>query len=130
MDFRHLPLFIHDRAERAAQSLECAGEQHELWRMHDALFEKPAMLRDEDFSAHARVLGLELDRFERCMSGPNSRRIQDDIELAGRLGLTSTPSFVVGRGAPDGTVIATDVIIGARPVNDFASAVERALRER
>lgn len=38
-EYRHLPLSFHENAQKAAEAVECAGEQGKFWEMHDALFE-------------------------------------------------------------------------------------------
>lgn len=46
--FRHLPLPIHSRAQRAAESAECAQRQGRFWAMHDLQFQVPMRLDERD----------------------------------------------------------------------------------
>lgn len=125
--FRHLPLPIHARAERMAEGAECAAEQGKFWPMHDALFSRPSQFNESDLLWAATAIGLDRVKFEACMSHPPSERVKQDSDIARGMGLTATPSFVVGTIQGDG-LHATSVLIGARPVNDFELALDQALR--
>jgi protein-disulfide isomerase len=128
--FRHLPLPIHDRAQAAAEGAECAARQQKFWPMHDALFAPPMRLNDRDIRANAEAVAIDLAAFAKCVDGAAAERVREDTKLAQRLGLTGTPSFVVGRAKGDGPLQATELIIGARPADDFVAALERAVKGR
>lgn len=125
--FRHMPLPIHNFAERAAEGAECAAEQGKFWPMHDALFGSPTKLDDGGLAADAASIGLDLATFRQCMAQPPSSRIQQDVELARSLGLTGTPSFLVGVVAGS-SLQAKAVLLGSRPVEDFEKTLDSLLK--
>jgi len=125
--FRHLPLPLHKRAARAAESAECAARQGRFWPMHDSLFQPPMRLDEQDLKTHARVAGLDLEAFAACMTGEAAARVAADSAIARDLGLMATPSVIIGVAVEGGTVRATEVIVGVRPPKEFGEALDRAL---
>ena len=64
--FRHFAIAAQAPARGAAGlRRRGGGAQGRFWELHDALFEDPARTDDPHLWAHARALGLDLDRFER-----------------------------------------------------------------
>ncbi len=99
---RDFPLPKHERARPAAIAAACAREQGRFWEMHDALLAEAGLLRDADFRRHADRLGLDRGRFEACLGDArHQRRLDADVAAARALGVSGTPSFLVGasRGA-------------------------------
>ena len=100
--YQHFPLEGHRWALVAHQSAECAALQGQFWPYHDRLYLEQAVWSIalgtplETFVRYAKELGLDLDRFSRCLGDPVvSREIQAE-KLAGvGLGVRSTPSFFV-----------------------------------
>jgi protein-disulfide isomerase len=129
LGFRHLPLPIHNRAARAAESAECAAEQGQFWAMHDALFRNPSRLEEVDLTSDAAGIGLDRNAFRTCMDRPPSDRVKRDIESAQDLGLRGTPSFVLGR-LEGGALHATTVFVGAQPFDVFERTLNGLLSAR
>ena len=127
--FRHLPLAIHTRAKRAAESAECAGQQGQFWPMHDALFKSPPKLEELDLSSDAAAIGLDTKKFETCMGDPPAERVAHDVEVAQGYGLGRTPSFIIGR-LENGALRATSVFVGTRELDVFKKALDGALKGR
>jgi len=114
---RDLPLDFHARAFRAAEAARCAGDQGRFWEMRDLLV-STGRLDDEDITAHARQLKLDLKAFSACLAeGKHRTAIQQDILEAARLGINGTPGFVIGRSTPDG--VAGEILMGAQPLAVF-----------
>ena len=117
--FRHLPLTaIHKRARRAAEAAECAATKGKFWEMHDRLFTDATKLADSDLGASAKAVGLDPDAYERCMTDHAAAIVEKDAELARRLGLGSTPVFLVGRRERDEVRVSV-VVSGAKPLAEF-----------
>lgn len=92
--YRHLPLPQHPSAIPAAKAAEAAGRQGKFWEMHDKLFENQTRLNEELIQEIATQLGLDLDQFNQDLQDEAvSRRIEDDLTAANRLGVNSTPTF-------------------------------------
>lgn len=116
--FRHLPLEMHPDAFTSAQAAVCANEQNSFWKYHDALFSAND-LSDRSLNRIAQTLALDTKKFDQCMTSDKSREIvRKDIEEAQRLGINSTPTFVVNGS----------LIRGAISLNEFRAVVDRELK--
>jgi len=107
--YKDFPLPMHHASEKAAEAARCAGEQGKFWEYHDVLFYSK-QLQVAELKAHARVLKLDGDRFDKCLDdGAETAPVKKDLEEAHQLGLTGTPSFFVNghffSGAADYTVL-------------------------
>ena len=123
---RDLPLDFHKNALKAAQAARCAGEQDRFWEMRHVLVVNARNLAPDTFPTHARDLGLDVDRFRGCLDAErHGPAIQQDVAEARALGITGTPTFVVGRSAPD--AIDGVRIVGAQPYAAFAARIQELL---
>jgi protein-disulfide isomerase len=125
--FRNLPLAIHPRAERAAESAACAARQGRFWAMHDSLFRPPVRLEESDLNAHAQEADLDLSAFAICMQGEGKDRVSADAGIAHGLSLTGTPSILIGVEVDGSSMRVLDVFPGVRPMAEFVKAFDRAL---
>jgi protein-disulfide isomerase len=92
----------------------CAGEQGRFWEALDWLFSlpelegylSPAELRQTMLTRGAQGLELDPEGLAECMDSPRQvKKIQDDIAVADKLGLESTPAFWInGKRFPKPTV--------------------------
>lgn len=113
--YRDFPLQQHSFARLAAHSAACADEQGKYWDQHDRIY-----AGQQDWSAtrnaapmfrdYARASGLDLDRYDACMkAGKYAGRIQASYNEGVRLGVSSTPTLLVGdrlyRGRVDSDAI-------------------------
>lgn len=123
-----LPLVaIHPYAVRAAQAAHCAGEQGRYFAMNDKLFENASKITADFIPEIARLAGLEMERFGECYrAGRHGDRVRADAAAAARLGITGTPSFVLGPS--QGALSLTGgKIVGARPYASFKAAIDQLL---
>ncbi len=126
--FKDLPLDFHKNAFKAAEAAHCAGEQGKYWEMHALLFQNQAALDAEQLPGHAKTIGLDAAAFQRCLeSGRFASDIRQDIAEAGTVGITGTPSFLVGIVQPDGRVRVTRKLVGAKPYAEFKAAFDGLL---
>ncbi len=95
--FRHFPLTqIHPQAQKTAEAAEVADEQGKFWQMHNTLFEHQQALADADLVEYAIVLGLNIPRFLREMSGHiYAERVQEDLRSGVTSGVSGTPTFFI-----------------------------------
>ena len=100
--FRDFPLSMHVNSRPAHHAAACADEQGMFEQMHDELFrmqDKWTGRSDAEtrFRRYAGDIGLELDQYDACMEEGRYRgRIQASIEGGAALGVTSTPTFIIG----------------------------------
>ena len=107
--YKDFPLPMHRSSQKAAEAARCAGEQGKFWEYHDVLFYSK-QLQVDDLKAHARVLKLNGDSFDKCLDeGTEAEAVKKSLGEAKSLGLTGTPSFFVNghffSGAADYTVL-------------------------
>lgn len=125
LEFRHL-VVLGPESQAAAEAAECALDQGRFWEMHDLLFTKQGAERSGVFEPaklkrYARELAgavqgpaFDVERFDRCLDGREKRAMVEEMTAeAAQLGVTSTPSFVVGGF----------LIVGAQPAATFRDAV-------
>ena len=126
--FRHLPLTaIHPYAQTAAESAECAARQSRFWTMHDRLFASPKITQSTPLTV-AHEIGLDSAAFSHCITGEAKDSVAKDIASARDLGVTSTPTFIIGTVEKDGTVKITHRVSGAIPLTEFRRLLDRLLK--
>lgn len=100
--YRDFPLEQHPFSRLAAHSAACADEQGKYWDQHGRIYEGQAdwsAARDAAalFRGYAKAVGLDMGRYDTCMStGKYAGRIQASQEEGARLGVSSTPTLMVG----------------------------------
>ncbi|MHA2647389.1 MAG: thioredoxin domain-containing protein [bacterium JZ-2024 1] len=128
MYYLHLPLqHLHPQALPAAIASECAARWGRFWEMHDLIFQNQTMLQQDDLKRYLASVGVDPSRYDECAKdGQIVARIQADMTQAQEIGLTGTPSFIVGVPLPDGRIVGKR-IVGAHPYSRFKSDIERML---
>jgi protein-disulfide isomerase len=103
--FRNFPITTsHPHAEQAAEAAEAAASQGRFWQMHDLLFENQQRLRDQDLSAYAEELGLDVELFDKDLAEHvHARRVREDFMSGVRSGVNGTPTFYVNGARYDGS---------------------------
>jgi protein-disulfide isomerase len=126
---RDLPLeSIHPNAFKAAEAAHCAGEQGKYWELHERLFGNQRALNRPDLSTHAKAVGLEVAAFDQCVdSGKYTARVRKDIAETQKLGISGTPTFVVGVSDESGTIKNGRLIRGALPFESLKATIEELL---
>ncbi|HEY0079984.1 MAG TPA: thioredoxin domain-containing protein [Pyrinomonadaceae bacterium] len=103
--FRNFPLpSMHEHAIDAARAAEAAGRQKRFWEMHDMLYEKQDIWKNDPdvqatYTGYARTLGLNPEQFKADMNAPAIiERVLADQTRGRSLGVTGTPTlFLNGR---------------------------------
>lgn len=100
--FRHFPLPGHRWAAISHQAAECANIQGKFWEYHDRLYQEQPHWSSvttppaEIFLVYARDLGIDLDRFGRCLTDEKVKRsIQEEKSRGESLKVTATPTFFI-----------------------------------
>jgi len=123
---RDYPLDGHPHARIAAHAAACADDQGLFWGYKDALYRSQSQWSFQNTRGAYGTMGDQLaqlggDRgqWEDCMeSGKHAARIQASAEEGGRLGVGSTPTFLIGGrlypgGSSDQFVAIVDSLIAA-----------------
>jgi protein-disulfide isomerase len=116
---RDFPLdSLHPRARPAAEAARCARDQEKFWEYHDLVFKNFPQASADDLKRYASQAGLDVTRFEGCLSaGVHKTAVQDDVDEGTKLGVTGTPAFFInGR-----------LISGAQPLDAFVRVIEDEL---
>jgi protein-disulfide isomerase len=124
---RDLPLDFHPNAPAAAMAARCAGDQHKFWEMRDAMMLDTATdLGPASILKYGQKTNLDMTAFNSCLSDKKyTEAIKKDTADAGTLGISGTPSFVIGKTAKD--EIAGVRIVGAVPYAVFDSTIKDLL---
>jgi protein-disulfide isomerase len=102
--YKHLPLAtIHSEAIPAAAASWAAQQQGKFWPFHDILLAHQDRISASFYLQTAKQLGLNPVQFERDRNSKAAlAAIQRDLDLAKRIGLSGTPSFVLNGEAFSG----------------------------
>jgi predicted DsbA family dithiol-disulfide isomerase len=100
--YREFPLPNHRRAHKASEAALCAHDQGKYWQMQDRLFANQEALAVEDLKGYARDVGLDGERFDRCLDGGDkAAEIAASIRAGDAAGVAGTPAFFInGRPLP------------------------------
>ena len=125
---RNYPVKSHPQAGPAAQALLCAAAQKpdQYWAMRAWLFENNRELSDVAYGTYVKEAGLEVPAF---LTDYTARRfgpqLDEDVAAARAVGVTGTPSFVLGTS--EGKMIDGERIVGAKSFEVFASKIDSLL---
>jgi protein-disulfide isomerase len=123
---RDFPLEFHQQAMNAARAARCGGEQGKFWEMRWALMRNANLLSPAFISKTAADLKLDTQVFSACASSSKfDEAIEADVGEAASLGLTGTPTFIVGRTTPG--VLEGSVLVGALPYARFDAKLRELL---
>jgi protein-disulfide isomerase len=119
--FKDMPLPFHRLARPAHEAARCAGAEGRYWAYHDRLFAEQPDFDRADLIRYAVDLGLEAERFTRCLdSRRHAAAVEADLAQGRALGIRGTPTFLI-----NGRMLA-----GAQPAEAFLDAIAEALRRR
>ncbi|MDJ0555539.1 MAG: DsbA family protein [Microcoleaceae cyanobacterium MO_207.B10] len=104
--FKHLPLTqIHPQAIPAARASWAAQQQGKFWEYHDALFEQQEQLGEDLYLEIANNLNLDMEQFNRDRNSDAAiAQLQEDIQLAQKIGVSGTPFFILNGETFSGAV--------------------------
>ena len=122
--FRDFPLNGPDSV-LAAEAAYCAGDQDKYWQYHDELYknwagEKTGWVNQKSLDKFATTVGLDLDKFDKCISDKKyDQKVTDNYNFGQKIGIDGTPSFIIF-GGKDITKI-----VGAQPISVFEQALSK-----
>lgn len=121
---RDYPLPFHPRALPAAKVARCAGEQGRFWEMRHALI--TSALDTETMVKLSKAMNLDVKALQACIADQRvDKALQDDIADADAMGVSGTPTFVLGRS--NGDSVEGLRIVGAQPLATFESRIDALL---
>lgn len=124
---RQLPLPQHKKAPGAARAAYCAGREGLYFEMYDRLFSDKTALETNGVMAAASDLGLNVAEFASCMADPeHEMTLRKEISDASAIGVTATPSFILGRRSGD--KLNGVLIVGGRSLQFFQEEIARMLK--
>ncbi len=95
----------HEHACRAAVAADCAAQAGRFQPFANLLFANQGALDDKSLVSYAKQAGLDVAAFEHCLQSPGPlERIQNDVKLAERLGVRSTPTFFLNNRRIEGNL--------------------------
>jgi len=120
------PLDMHENARRAAVAARCAGEQGRFWELRHVMIVNANQLKPENLLTYAIDLKLDMDKFRVCVES-DKYRAEVDRQLAGgqAIGVSATPSFVLGRS--DADKVDGIRLVGAMPYSVFDGKIKELL---
>jgi protein-disulfide isomerase len=123
---RDFPLDFHAQAMPAARAARCAGESGKFWEMRLGLMRNANLLTPDYITKTAADLKLEPKAFAACLGSTKyDAEIQAEIAEGTRLGVTGTPTFVMGRTTA--TAVEGPVMVGALPYSMFDARLKSLL---
>lgn len=126
--FRNYPIEqIHPSATKAAHAAGCAHRQGRFLEMRALLFANHRTLAGIDWDRVASDAGLQTAPFHACLRAADVAVIQAEKDEAERLGVSSTPTFLIGTRSRDGRVRIAARSRGAPPYPVFKDSLEQAL---
>jgi protein-disulfide isomerase len=116
---RDFPLSeIHAQALPAARAARCAGEQGKFWEMRLGLMRNANVLTPDFIQRAAADLKLETKAFASCAASTKyDAEILAELQEGLKLGVTGTPTFVIGR--TNAAAIEGPMLVGALPYAQF-----------
>jgi protein-disulfide isomerase len=126
--FRNFPLEgIHPLAVQAAEAGLCAQRQNLFWQWHDALFGSRSAPAREVIDRTTAAVGLDISEFTNCLErGHSSDQVRRELKHAAALGITGTPTFVLG-SSHDGKVKPLAMFSGSRHFRELRKAIDDLL---
>lgn len=124
---RDQSLPFHPNATKAAEATHCAEEQGKFWELREKLVTNGDKLDAKLLPDYAQQVGMDVSKFSACLkSGRHTEKVKASSTLAGSIGISGTPGFVVGRSK--GNVVDGFKLIGAQPFAVFDQKLKELLK--
>ena len=116
--YKEFPTLAPSSRFAAQAALAARRRSPELYAVfHDALLKANGRLAEDGVVQIAREAGVDVDRMRADMEDPAiGQSIDKNIELARAIGVTGTPTFIIGDA----------MLVGAKPLQQIESAIADA----
>ena len=115
--FKNFPLTAHADARLAAEAGLCVNDQgsDKFWKFHDLAYQNQKALAKADLISYAKKAGAEEKQFSDCLEAKKFKaKIDESVEEAQKMGISATPTFVIGG----------QLIKGAVPLAEFKEILD------
>ena len=128
--YRHFPLPFHTEADEAALAVECARDQGRFEPYHDLLFKNRTQQYLPDLKRYAVAAEVsDQASFERCLTTRKyEQRLNADINDGMAIGVSGTPTFVVGMYDQRTRQVRGELLSGALPEHEFVTRIDKYLQ--
>lgn len=125
---REFPLAsLHPKAAYAAVILRCGAKQDKYAETKDFLFEKGQGLAKSDLEKIVTDFALDETSFSACLKDAKVHNsISTSLLDAKKLGLSSTPAFILGKRKGN-AITDYEIVNGAGSVEKFSEIIEKLL---
>lgn len=118
--FKDFPI-LGPSSETSAKWALAAHKQKKYFPFHKIMMEHKGAISDELLQKAAKDAGLDVEKAKKDVESTDiMMQIEKNRALAGQLGISGTPAFVIGE----------DVIPGAIPVDEIQKLVEEARKKK
>lgn len=121
--YKHYPLPSHTNAKAAALTAICIQSQKPMgfWKFYESMLDKHNKISVNLLRQEASKLKLDMAEYDKCLTDPvTEATMLQDIELAERLGIESTPVFFING----------EMIKGSAPMEAFEEIINYHLQEK
>jgi len=128
--YRHFPLPFHTQAGKMAEAAECARDQGRFWEMQSLLYQKALSSIDNSVATKlAKEVGVkDISSFNSCWkSRKYQKRVENDIQEGGSIGIQGTPTFIIGVYDPETGAVSGEMMSGALEEAKFTQTIEKFL---
>ena len=126
--YRHFPLSFHKEADEAAIAVECAREQGKFLALHNLIFANTQKLQPQDLKDYAIQVGIKNNnQFNSCLDARKyQNQVDRDIAVALKTGITSTPSYIIGK-VVEKKFLQGEIVVGALSREQLETVILRYL---
>ncbi len=130
--YRDFPGVGGETTAKVASAAECikrdlGGSDEDFFAFVKLKYANQQANDNETLAGYAESIGLDRDAFLACAESEKYLdEVYADLDAGTSIGITGTPSFLVGVFDGDGNVDG-EIIVGAQPYDAFAAAIERQL---
>ncbi len=118
--FKDIPI-LGPTSETAAKWAVAAHMQKKYFPFHKNMMDHKGPINDEVLEKAAKDAGVDVEKLKKDIEGTEVlMQIEKNSALAGQLGITGTPAFVIGE----------DIVPGALPIEEMERLVQEARKNK